>query len=273
MVGEVSLDEAADGFSSLEKELAKRQAKTTRQGEDILRLRDLHRVWMRDYRPRFVEVLGEHPAIEEIDGDLHWVMERVGTQIPIDQLRKRLRSIARMVTGVLLPAYEAARWTMATAPDAALLPPSSQPAEDSISQRLAAVSPALEASYRQAVADLADESRASYLGPAGEFREVLRATIHLLTPDDNEIQGQSWFKGDDKGAPTQAERIRHILVSGSGSARSAAEAAELVETMVGVIGRELYKRASKAFHAGTEKDEVERIHRYTVAVLGDILPA
>jgi hypothetical protein len=104
------------------------------------------------------------------------------------------------------------------------------------------------------------------------LREVLRATIHLLTEDEAAIKSQPWFKGDDHGRATQAERIRHIMASSGGSVRSAADAGELVETMVGTIGRELYTRASKAFHAGTDRAEVERIRRYTVAVLGDLLP-
>jgi hypothetical protein len=126
-------------------------------------------------------------------------------------------------------------------------------------------------SYEQAHADLADTGRASYLGPAGEIREVMRGAMHLLAPDD-EVEAQTWFVGDDKGRPTQAERIRYIVQSKSG-AESTIETAEIVDTKVGRLGRQLYQRASKAFHAGTQRDEVGKIVGWVEAVLNEILPS
>src|SRR3954447_8406252 len=50
--------------------------------------------------------------------------------------------------------------------------------------RLRGLSPGLADSLEQALADLNDNTRLSYVGPAGEIREVLRAAIQQLAPDD-----------------------------------------------------------------------------------------
>ena len=58
--------------------------------------------------------------------------------------------------------------------------------------RLRRASPSLADSMEQALTDMNDHSRLSYLGPAGEVREVLRATVQQLAPDD-EVKEQTWY--------------------------------------------------------------------------------
>jgi hypothetical protein len=86
-------------------------------------------------------------------------------------------------------------------------------------------------------------------------------------------RAESWYVGHD-GRPTQAERIRYILHQQhpDASDEAASEAAELVETRVGRFGRMLYSRTSGAFHAGTQREELDRIVGYVEAVLNEILP-
>jgi hypothetical protein len=134
--------------------------------------------------------------------------------------------------------------------------------------RLERLSPELAVSYQQVHSDLASE-RATYIGPAGEIREVLRAAIHLLAPDA-EVQAQGWFeRGTDR--PYQSERIRYIVQQRS-SFDAPSEAAELVEERVGRLGRTLYGRTSSAFHTQVQRDELGRIVGYVDAVLNEILP-
>jgi len=141
---------------------------------------------------------------------------------------------------------------------------------DPLVARLGALDPDLARSYRQALIDLADSNRLSFLGPAGEIREVMRAAMHKLAPD-GEVNKQKWFVGDKNRNPTQAERIRFV-VQGGDNWKSANSTAETVEEKVGQMGRSLYGRASKAFHAGTQKREVEKILGYVRALLDEMLP-
>ncbi len=129
----------------------------------------------------------------------------------IADVRRRLRLVARRINQEILPAYDAARWTAAATVER---PPSEMRA--SLAARLRDLSPDLANSYEQAHADLADTGRASYLGPAGEIREVMRGAMHLQAPDDK-VEAQTWFVGDDSGRPMQAERIRYIVQSKSGA--------------------------------------------------------
>ena len=258
-----SLDEASQAVRSLERALGRRSARTTRSRADANALRALHETWFRTYRPQFEEILGDFPAIEVVDRELRELRSRVGSQMVIADLRARLRVIVRAIDREILPAYEATRWTTAAArPTRAVA--------NALSSRLERLSPDLAASYQQVLADMEDERRSTYLGPAGEIREVLRAAIHLLAPDED-VQAQPWYVGHE-GRPTQAERIRYSVQQRSEGQVSPVEAAEIVDTKVGRLGRVLYQRASRAFHVGTQREELERIVGYVDAVLNEILP-
>jgi hypothetical protein len=259
-----SLDDASEGFRSLERALSRRTARTTRARQDANAIRASVETWFRTYRPRLVGVLGDLPSIERVDGQLQQLRARVGTQFVIADLRAELRAIVRTIDREVLPAYDAARWTEAATQG-------TRPAgQQALAERLATLSPDLAASYQQVHRDLADDGRGTFLGPAGEIREVMRGAIHLLAPD-GDVRAQPWFQGD-QGRPTQTERIRYILQQSSASEAAPGEAADIVDTKVARLGRLLYSRASGAFHAGTQRAEVNRIVGYAEAVLNEILP-
>lgn len=141
-------------------------------------------------------------------------------------------------------------------------------------RRLRALSGPLADSLEQALRDLNDLSRLSYVGPAGEVREVMRAAVQLLAPD-SEVAAQPWFKGvPDAGSPrpTQAERIRYAIQRQGGDFDQVRDVDELVETLVGKIGRSTYTTGSKAFHAGTVRGRVENLTGWVFAVLSEVLP-
>lgn len=150
------------------------------------------------------------------------------------------------------------------------VPPTFAAVQDALVVRLTAVDPDLGTSYLQVLTDVA-QVRATYVGPAGELREVLRGTIAQLAPDADVI-GQTWFKGHE-GRPTHAERIRYALQKNHVAADGQIlEADEILETMIGKLGRSLYERSSRALHAGTQQREVRKIVSWVELVLDEVLP-
>jgi hypothetical protein len=262
--GEYALDEASRGFQSLERNLGRRGTRTTRSREDANAIRALAEAWVRTYQPAFANVLGAFPAIETTDRAVRDLLTRVGTRMEVADIRGRLRSIARTIDREIIPAYDAARWSTAAvrAPSTALAP---------LVERLSRVSPDLAASYVQVQADLNDPARATFVGPAGEIREVMRAAIQLLAPDE-EVRSQEWFVGHE-GRTTQAERIRYIVEQRSEDETSPIDAADIVDAKVGQFGRRLYSRASAALHVGAQREELSRIVGYVDAILNEVLPA
>jgi hypothetical protein len=259
-----ALDDAAQGFSSFEKELGRRGAKTTRSREDANALKAAIGAWFEVYYPALIRTLGELAAIDEVNKELRDLRALAGGRMDIESLRKRLRAVTRKIEQGILPSYDAARWSAAVTDDR----PSSE-VRESLAARLGDLSPDLATSYQQVHEDLVDPNRISFLGPAGEVREVLRGAMHLLAPDDD-VKAEAWFVGHE-GRPMQAERIRYIIQSKSG-ADSAIETAEVIDEKVSRLGRLLYQRASKSFHAGTQRDEVGKIVVWVEAVLNEILP-
>jgi hypothetical protein len=165
------------------------------------------------------------------------------------------------------------------APHAAepLLPtraPLSAADSDILLVRLRRLSPALADSLEQALVDLNDHARLSYVGPAGEVREVMRATIQQLSPDA-EVRKQSWFVGIKQGSktnPTQAERTRYAVQLRGGDPDQVKDVDGLIDELVGQIGRRTYSVGSGAFHAGTQQQAVRKLTRWIFAVLDEVLP-
>lgn len=143
-----------------------------------------------------------------------------------------------------------------------------------ILERLRRQLPSVAKSLEQVLQDLNDHTRMSYMGPAGEIREVLRATIHHLAPDE-EVQSQAWYVGVSKGThnnPSQAERIRYAVQRRGGSTQQAKGVDELIDQLVAQIGRETYAAGSSAFHAGTVRQKVRKLTGWVFAVLDEVLP-
>jgi Predicted pPIWI-associating nuclease len=121
--------------------------------------------------------------------------------------------------------------------------------------RLRRQSPSLENSLQQALQDLNDHTRLSYVGPAGEVREVMRAAIQLLAPDDDVLR-QPWYVGIEQGGkrkPSQAERIRYAVQERGGARDQAKGTDELVDQLVAQIGRQTYLTGSSALHAAPSR--------------------
>lgn len=140
--------------------------------------------------------------------------------------------------------------------------------------RLRRLSPSLAESLEQALRDLSDPTRLSYMGPAGEVREVLRAAIQKLAPDVD-VKAQPWFKGYEHGGkvnPTQNERTRYAVQNRGGSTDQAKATDELIEELVGKVSRETYQVGSKSFHAGAIQGEVEKLAGWIFALLDEALP-
>ena len=126
----------------------------------------------------------------------------------------------------------------------------------------------------QALRDLNDFTRLSYMGPAGEIREVLRASVQQLAPDA-EIKAQPWFVGHVQGSqtnPTQAERMRLAVQKRGGSREQIAATDQVIDELVGKVSRETYQVGSRAFHAGAVQVDVQRLTSWVFVLLDEILP-
>lgn len=146
--------------------------------------------------------------------------------------------------------------------------------EADVLARLAAVSPSLADSLDQALRDLNDPNRLSYMGPAGEVREVMRATIQKLAPDDS-VRLQPWYKGVPQGNktnPSQAERTRYAVQQQRGSEDQARELDALIDQSIAKITRETYASGSSALHSGAAQKQVRKLSGWIFAVLDEVLP-
>jgi hypothetical protein len=146
--------------------------------------------------------------------------------------------------------------------------------EAAILARLRRQSPALAASLEQALKDLNDQTRLSYIGPAGEVREVMRAAVQSLAPD-NAVEKQTWYVGVEQGGqrnPSQAERIRYAVQQQGGNKDQVKGIGELIDQLVGQIGRQTYAAGSSALHAGTLQAKVRKLTGWVFAVLDEVLP-
>jgi hypothetical protein len=147
--------------------------------------------------------------------------------------------------------------------------------EASILVRLRKLSGSLADSMEQALRDMNDQGRLSYVGPAGEVREVMRAAVQQLAPDD-EIRKQPWFLGIVQGGktnPSQAERTRYAVQQRRGSKDQVEDLDALIDNLVGQIGRRTYQTGSGKFHAGPDQADVWKLTGWVWAVLDEVLPA
>lgn len=263
----VDLDDVPNDFLSFERDLKRRGIAWVTARDDAQRVRALHAGWVSEYRPIFSGALGQSESIDSVDADVAWLRSRSGVRTSADEMRVALRRIARTIERELLPAYDATRWSMASTAPSPLAE-----LERPLASRLRAVAPELADSYEQACRDLTDPSRSTFVGPAAEFREVLRSTIDSLAPDDDEIRTAEWFKGH-QGNPTQAERIRAIL-GDRDRAKPPSKTLDIIDEAVGAVGRLTYSRASATLHVSRKAsvDEVEKLRGWVDAVLSEILP-
>lgn len=134
--------------------------------------------------------------------------------------------------------------------------------------------PAAALSYQQALADLADDNRVSFRGPALELREALRETLDHLAPD-KEVEAMDGYKPDpERKGPTMKQKVRFIRSARGLSKSSGAvpeQTATTIDELVGSLTRSVYDMSSVATHVAKERKAVVRIKLYVVAVLHEML--
>lgn len=189
---------------------------------------------------------------------------RTGNDAPVPDLLRRLKEFQ---TQVRQPTQ---RKVVAVVPSRGPL----SAREASILARLRKQSATLADSMEQALHDMNDQSRLSYVGPAGEVREVMRAAVQLIAPDE-EIRKQPWFVGIPQGGksnPSQTERTRYAVQQRRGSKDQVQDVDALIDNLVGQIGRRTYTVGSGKFHAGTDQADVWKLTGWVWAVLDEVLP-
>jgi hypothetical protein len=134
--------------------------------------------------------------------------------------------------------------------------------------------PSAALSYKQAIIDLADETRLSFRGPALELREALRETLDHLAPDKDVTSANDYIQEKGRSGPTMKQKVRFILKA-RGQSKSSSVVPEQTTTtldeMVGTLTRSVYDRSSVATHVASERKSVIQIRRYVVAILHEIL--
>lgn len=146
--------------------------------------------------------------------------------------------------------------------------------DERIIETLEGLVPSAALSYKQAIVDLADDTRFSFRGPALELRECRRETLDHLAPDDAVTNTEGYIQEKGRGGPTMKQKVRFILKSrGQSKSASAApqQATSTIDEMIGSLARSIYDRSSVATHIASERKAVDQIRRYVAAVLHDIL--
>jgi hypothetical protein len=139
--------------------------------------------------------------------------------------------------------------------------------------RLDALVPSAALSYKQAILDLADQSRVSFRGPALELREALREILDHLARD-SEVMAEPGYKQEkEKPGPTMRQKARFIMRMKAG--RSPSDAPEKTvaafEEKIATLTRAVYQMSSEATHVAGERQTVVQLRRYVVVILHDIL--
>jgi len=148
-------------------------------------------------------------------------------------------------------------------------------AEDQrIIETLSGLVPAAALSYQQALADLADDNRVSFRGPALEMREALRETLDYLAPDKDVTAAPGYKQEPERHGPTMKQKVRFIR-SARGLSKSSGAAPEqtatAIDELVGSLTRSVYDMSSVATHVAKERKSVVRIKLYVVAILHEML--
>jgi hypothetical protein len=146
--------------------------------------------------------------------------------------------------------------------------------DEKIIETLKGLVPAAALSYQQAIADLADDSRVSFRGPALELREALRETLDYLAPDKDVTESPGYKQEPERSGPTMKQKVRFIRTARGLSKSSGAvpeQTATTVDELVGSLTRSVYDMSSVATHVAKERKAVIRIKLYVVAVLHEML--
>ena len=146
--------------------------------------------------------------------------------------------------------------------------------DEKIIKTLQELVPPAALSYQQAIADLADDDRVSFRGPALELREALRETLDHLAPDKDVGAMEGYEQEPERKGPTMKQKIRFIRSARGLSKSSGAvpeQSATTIDELVGTLTRSVYDMSSVATHVAKERKAVVRIKLYVVAVLHEML--
>jgi len=148
------------------------------------------------------------------------------------------------------------------------------PVDELIVATLNDVCPSASLAYQQALADLLQERRHSWRGPATDLREALRETLDVLAPDED-VEAAHGFKLEpDAKRATMKQKVRYILrIRGakSGAMAPPESAVQGVEDVLGTMTRSVYTRSSVSTHTPTDRPEVARVHAWVRLVLCELL--
>lgn len=147
-------------------------------------------------------------------------------------------------------------------------------AEAAVLQTLDKILPLTALSYRQAIQDLADQTRYSYRGVAAEFRETLREVLDHLAPDADVVKGPGFKFEKDQTKPTMKQKAVHILKArglNDTQRKPATDAIAIIEGAVGSLARAAYNVGSLATHVSAERAEVLTFKGYADAVMAQLL--
>jgi len=236
-------------------------------------IRSVVGAWFQQYRPSFLEMLGEEDPLLPTDSSMQELLRLASTDCSRRVVIRHIREVHTHFTESLLVPLSSAYWSRA---------PQRTPAgrDEEVVLRLRQLDTLLADSYEQAIVDLENTRRLSYRGPAAELREVLTGILHILAPT-TQVQATDWYKesrrtGERKEpTPTRAERTKYILRSraeGSALTEAAESFMTSVEERLASVVVATYARGSAATHVGTEREEVLQQLQYINALLRELLP-
>jgi hypothetical protein len=228
--------------------------------------KEASRLYFRRVRPQLDKLdLGDH--VEDLDDALQNLLQLSAGRNFVSSYRKHAKAVRKLlpkVTGLIELQVGGAKRSEAG--------PSKDDAK--IIETLAGLVVSAAASYQQAIADLSDDRRISFKGPAHELREVLREVLDHSAPDAEVVASEGFKFEDGRTKPTMKQKVRFILAA-RGRSEKESEAAEdttaAVEAMVADLTRTVYNTSSAAAHVAKERRSVVQLKRYVDVVLLDIL--
>src|SRR3989442_15592540 len=150
-------------------------------------IRSVVGAWLAEYRPSFLAMVGDESRLRVIDENMNALVKLAALDSPKRTAAvRRFGAIKRHFLNELLVPLSRAYWSRAPERTAA-------GRDADVANRLRLLDADLADSYEQAVADLEDEGRLSYRGPAGELREGLTSVLHLLAPTAD-VQATEWHR-------------------------------------------------------------------------------
>ena len=236
-------------------------------------IRSVVQAWFGQYKPAFLVLLADERLFAEVDDGLQQMLKLASAANSRRTYKRLCAKVELHFRENLLVPLSRAYWSRV--PERALTG-----RDPAVAGRLQKLDSALADSYEQVLTDLTDDSRKTHRGTAAELREVLRGVLERLAPDA-QVKNTDWYKdarrtGERKEErPTQSERTKYILKQrnkGSAAVEAAESYMQSVEERLGHVVRVAYGLASRATHAGAERNEVAQQLRYVNALLSELLP-